>query len=61
MGRNIGKNISEILRSKCSQKPIDYVTDSFKTNSKRAIWKSGEITGDLIDNKIADKVSKHKE
>ena len=30
----------------------------FKTVSKRAIQKAAEATGDLIDNKIADKITK---
>ena len=31
-------------------------TDAIKTASKRAIQKTAEATGDLIDNKIADKI-----
>ena len=37
--------------------PKQYVTDALKTASKRAIQKTGEITGDLIGNKIT-KMSK---
>ena len=62
MGKNIGKNISKILRGEYSWKPLDYTkpsaTDAFKTTSKRAIQKTAEATGDLIDNKIANKITK---
>ena len=54
---NIGKNLS----NKYSQKLIDTAkkstTDPIKTSSKRAIQKTAEETGDLIGNKIADKVT----
>ena len=32
--------------------------DAIKTASKRAIQKTAEATGDLIDNKIADKITR---
>ena len=32
-------------------------TDAIKTASKRAIHKTAEATGDLIGNKIADKIT----
>ena len=55
--KNIGKNIS----NKYSQKLVDtdkkYATDAIKTASKTAIQKTAEATGDLIDNKIADKIT----
>ena len=55
--KNIGKNIS----NKYSQKLIDSdkksATDAIKTASNRAIQKTAEATGDLIGNKIADKVT----
>ena len=61
MGKNIGKNIRKNLNGKYSQKPLHHAkqsaTDAFKTVSKRA-----EATGDLIGNKISEritKVSKH--
>ena len=41
MGKNIGKNISESLSSKCRKKLLNHdkqsATDPFKTTSKRAI------------------------
>ena len=55
--KNIGKNIS----NKYSQKLVDTAkksaTDAIKTASKRAIQKTAEAKGDLINNKIADKLT----
>ena len=55
--KNIGKNIS----SKYSKKLVDSAkkseTDTIKTVSKRAIQKTAKATGDLIGNKIADKIT----
>ena len=59
--KNIGKNVC----GKYSQKLLDGVkkswvakvaTDTLKTTSKRAIQNTIEVTGDLIGNKIADKI-----
>ena len=54
---NVGKNLS----NKYSQKLLDtakkFTTDAIKTTSKRAIQKTGEATGDLIGNKIPDKIT----
>ena len=62
MGKNIGKNISKNLSGKYSQKRLDHadkpVTDALKTSSKRVIQKTAEATGDLIDNKYANKITK---
>ena len=61
MGRNIDKNISKNLSSnKYSQNRIDKqsATDSLKTTSKKAIRKRAKATGDLIRNKIADKITR---
>ena len=62
MGRNIVKNISINLISKYSHRLVDDVkqsaTDSIKTASKRAIQKTAEATGDLIGNKITDKITR---
>ena len=55
--KNMGKNLS----NKYSQKLLDTAkkstTDAIKIASKRAIQKTAETTGDLIDNKIADKIT----
>ena len=49
------------LSNKYSQKSIDSAkkstTDAIKTTSKKAIQKIAETTGDLIGNKIADKIT----
>ena len=67
MGKNIGKNINKNLSGKYSpgmlamrQKLLDHakkpVTDALKTSSKSVIQKITETTGDLIGNKIANKI-----
>ena len=51
----------KILSNKYGQKVIDTAkkstTYAIKTASKRAIQKTAEATGDLIVNKIADKIT----
>ena len=55
--KNTGKNLS----NKYGQKLIDSAkkskTDAITTVSKRAIQKTAEATGDVIDNKIAYKIT----
>ena len=55
------KNMGESLSNKYGQKLLDSTkkstTDAIKTESKRAIQKTAEATGDLIGNKIADKIT----
>ena len=57
---SFAKNIGKSLSNKCGQKLLDRAkkstTDAIKTASKRAIQKTAETTGDLIGNKIADKM-----
>ena len=60
------KNMDKNLSNKHDQKLLDSAkkstTDAIKTGSKREIKKTGGATGDLIDNKVADKItsfSKH--
>ena len=59
IGKNIGKNVSKNLRGKYSQKLLDYAkssaTEAFATPSKRVILKTAETTGNLIDNKMANR------
>ena len=54
------KNMGERLSNKFGQKLLDTAkkstTDAVKTASDRAIQKTVEATGDLIGNKIADKI-----
>ena len=62
MNTNIGKNKSKILSDKYSQKllnhPKQFVTETLKTASKRAIKKTAEETSNLIGNKITIKITK---
>ena len=61
IGKNV-KNISQNLRSKYSQEPLDHAKQSardvLKTASKRTIQETAEVTGDLIGNKIANKITR---
>ena len=58
---SFAKNMGKILSNKYGQKLLDsakkYTTDAIKTASKRAIQETAEATGDLIVNKIADKIT----
>ena len=62
MGKNIAKNISKNLSSKYSQKLLDHAkqspTDGIKTSSKRVTQILADATGDLIGNKVADRITK---
>ena len=62
MDKNIGENIAKILSGKYSPKRLDHgkksATYTFKTSPKRVIQKTAEATGDLIGNKITDKITK---
>ena len=62
MGKNIAKNISKTLSGKYSQNLLDHAkktaTVALKTTSKRAIWKTAQATGDLIGNKICNRITK---
>ena len=55
------KNIRKSLSNKHSQKLLNstkkFTTDAIITTSKRAIKKTAEKTGDLIGNKIEDKIT----
>ena len=65
---NMGKSFVKIwsksknLSFKYSQKLLDHAkqsaTDVLKTTSKRVIQKTAEVTGDLIGNKIVDKITR---
>ena len=49
------------MTGKYSQKLLDHAkesaTDALKTSSKRVTQKTAEATGDLIDNKVANKIT----
>ena len=62
--KNIGTHAAKVVKNmsnKYSQKIVDTAkksaTDAIKTASKRAIQKTAEANGDLIGNKIVDKVT----
>ena len=58
---SFAKNIGKSLSNKYGQKRFDSAkkstTDAIKTASKRTIQKIAEATGDLIGNKVADKIT----
>ena len=58
---SFAKNMGKSLSNKYGQKLLDSAkkstTDAIKTASKRAIQKTAEATGDLISNKIDDKIT----
>ena len=58
---SFAKNIGKYLSNKYGQKLLDsakkYTIDATKIASKRAILKTREANDDLIDNKIADKIT----
>ena len=49
-------SFAENMNNKYSQKRLDKAKSTTNALKKRAIQKSAEATGDLIGNKIADKV-----
>ena len=58
---SFAKNMGKSLSNKYVQKLLDNAkkstADAIKTASRRAIQKTAEATGDLISNKIADKIT----
>ena len=58
---SFAKNMGKSLSSKYDQKLLDsakkFTTDAIKTVSKKVIQKTAEATGDLIGNKIDDKIA----
>ena len=58
---SFAKNMGKTLSNKHGQKLLDSdkksTTNAIKTASKIAIQKTAEATGDLIRNKIADKIT----
>ena len=53
----MGKSLSNKHGQKIFDSAKKSTTDAIKTASKRAILKTAEATGDLISNKIADKIT----
>ena len=60
--QNISKNVSKNLSHKYTQTLLDHAKqstiDALKTTSKRLIQRVLEATGDLIGNKIANRITK---
>ena len=58
---SFAKNMGKCLSNKYGHKLLDSAkksaTDAIKTASKRAIQKTVEASGDLINNKITDKIT----
>ena len=58
---SFANNMGKSLSNKYGQKLLDCAkksaTDAIKTTSKRAIQKTAEATGDLNENKTADKIT----
>ena len=54
--KNMGKTLSNKYGPKLLDSAKKTTTDAIKTAQKRAIQKTAEATGDLIGNKIADKI-----
>ena len=55
--KNMGKNLSNKYGQNVLHSAKKSTVDAIKTASKRAILKTAEATGDLIGNKIADKIT----
>ena len=55
--RNLGENLSNEYGQKLLDSARKSTTDAIKTTSKRVIQKTAKATGDLIGNKIADKIT----
>ena len=55
--QNMGKKLSNKYGHKLINTAKKSTFDAIKTGSKRAIQKTAEATGDLIGNKIADKIT----
>ena len=56
---SFARNLSRKYGQKLPDSAKKAATDAFKIVSKRAIKKTAETTGDLIGNKIADKVTSY--
>ena len=58
---SFAKNIGKYLSNKYGQKLVDSAkksaTDALKPASKITLQKTAEATGDLVGNKIADKIT----
>ena len=57
LAKSMGESLSDKYGQKLLHSAKKSTTDEIKTASKRAIQKPAEATGDLIGNKIADKIT----
>ena len=55
--KNMGKSLSNKYGQKLLNSAKKSTIDAIKTASKRGIQKTAQATGDLIGNKIADKIT----
>ena len=55
--KNMGKSLSNKYGEKLLDKAKNSTADAIKTASKRAVQKIAEAAGDLIGNRIADKIT----
>ena len=55
----VAKNLNNKYGQKLAHSGKKSATDAFKISSKGAIQKTAEATGDLVGNKIADKISSY--
>ena len=56
---SFARNLNNKYGQKLNDSAKKSATDAFKIASKRAIQKTAQATGDLIDNKIADKITSY--
>ena len=55
--KNMGNNLSSKYGQKCLDSAKKSTTDAIKTAWKREVPKTTDETGDLIGNKVADKIT----
>ena len=58
LGKDIGKRVVNKVKNVLIMLRKKSATDGLKTTFQRVIQKTEEATGDLIDNKIANKITK---
>ena len=56
MGKNVRKNLSDKYSQKLFDNDEQSATDALKTSSKKIIKTTTESTGDLISNKISNRI-----
>ena len=55
---DVGKNMSSKYGRKILDKSIDAAKDFAKIAGKKVLHKSAEATGEMIDNKVADRITR---